>query len=135
LLKLTKYISKESWLKLGLFLVLLVAAGIYDNYHHGNPAGVEQTKNATEKGASLSGHFFCTLQGPVSMKAPIQKIVLKRSLQEKLSRFLVVQLKARMAFLLKAEVREQPQALLLIRILSSTRYSHQGSPDDQPPLS
>lgn len=134
-MKLTKHISKQGWLKLGFFLVLLAAAWVYDSYHLGNTVQMGQPGNSTEEDASVSGHFFCTLQGPVSLKAPVEKTLLKKSLQEKLSRFLMVQLKARMTFLLKAEVKEQPHSFLSFRNLNPLRYYHSGSPDDQPPLS
>ncbi len=132
-MKLSKYISKEGLVRLGLFLVLLAGAWIFDTFHQANPPQQENHADAgQDKEATASVHFFCTFQGSMSLKAPVQKIVLKNSFQEKLNQQVLAQLKARIAFLLKAEVQEQPHAFFSYRNLLYLRYSHSGTPDDFP---
>ncbi len=126
-MKLSKYISKEGLVRLGLFLVLLAGAWIFDTFHQANPPQQENHADAgQDKEATASVHFF-NLNA-----APVQKIVLKNSFQEKLNQQVLAQLKARIAFLLKAEVQEQPHAFFSYRNLLYLRYSHSGTPDDFP---
>jgi hypothetical protein len=132
-LKLTTLLSKEGWLKLGFFLVLLAAAWVYDSHHQGDDVRMEASRNTGEEKASPADHFYCTLHGSLSLKTPVQKTVLKKSFHEKLKRFLMVRLKSRMVFLQKEEVRDDPHAFLASRNLLFYRHCHSGSPDGQPP--
>lgn len=131
--KLLKYISKEGLIRLGFFLVLLVSAWLFDTFHEADPTQQEKHADAGhENDAASSAHFFCTFQGTMNLKAPVQKTLMKKSFQEKLNQQIIAQLKARMVFLLKAEVQDLPQAFLSHRNIHHLRYCHSGTPDDNP---
>ena len=131
--KLLKYISKEGLIRLGFFLVLLVSAWLFDTFHKADPTQQEKHADAGhENDAASAAHFFCTFQGTMNLKAPVQKTLLKKSFQEKLNQQVIAQLKARMIYLLKAEIQDLPQAFLALRNIHHLRYCHSGTPDDIP---
>ena len=132
-MKLFKYISRENCLRLGLFLLLLSAAWVFDRYH--DPVAKDQTETGHDQEKVVSTGLLCTLQSPLNLKAPGEKTVYPRADREKWNRFLVRQLKARMSVLRKAEAMEQPHALMEIRNLVTHRCYHYVNPDDLPPLS
>ena len=133
-LKIKKHIARELMVKLGLFLVLLGAAWLFDCYHQGNPVPVEKTQLPKSKNIGESISFFCTTQPPVILKAPAQKVSSNKLCQEKFNRLIREQLNARSVFLLKAEITEQPNSCLALRNLISFRHHFLNHPDNQPPL-
>ncbi len=128
-----RFISRENCFRLGLFLALLAAAWVFDRTHE--PVVQEKPSAANEQDMGSPGLFVCTFQGQVSLKAPVEKNVHSRVVQEHWNRLLVAQLKARMAHLRTALNREEPRALPEIRHLMIHRFYHYVNPDDLPPLS
>ncbi len=134
MLKIKKYISRGLLLKLGLFLVLMGGAWLFDHYHQFNGTTPETTQPAGKENTKETVCFFCTLQSSLSVKAPVQKVTVHKMGQEKLNRLIREQQNARSAFMLKAEVLKQPGSLLIRRNLVSFRHHFLHHPDDQPPL-
>ena len=105
-MKLFKYISRENCLRLGLFLLLLSAAWVFDRYH--DPVAKDQTETGHDQEKVVSTGLLCTLQSPLNLKAPGEKTVYPRADQEKWNRFLVRQLKARMSVLRLGAFPDRP---------------------------
>lgn len=122
-------------IKLGLFLVLMTGAWLFDRYHEGNRTVTEES---VPSGTKRSGEFFsvfCTPQSLVVVKAPVQKAGSDKSYREKFNRMIREQLFARSVYLQKAEVFRQPNSYLALRNLTAFRYHFLCHPDDQPPVS
>jgi hypothetical protein len=121
--------------KLGLFLVLLSGAWLFDHFHQGRQTEVQESTPAESKTASGMISFYCTTPAPISLKAPVQKVNTAKVYQEKLNRMILEQMNARSVFLLKAEVLKQPNPLLPLRNLISFRYHFLHQEDDLTHLS
>jgi len=120
--------------RLGLFLVLLAGAWLFDEFHEGKPVQMEESQTS---GSDRTGEFltyFCTPQSPVSLKVPVQKAGPDKFSSEKFDRLIREQLIARSQFLHKAEVFRQPNSCLALRNLTAFRYHFLCHPDDQPPV-
>lgn len=117
--------------KLGLFLVLLGGAWIFDHFHQGKPLDVQEPAPAESETAPGMVSFYCTTPVPIHLKAPLQKVNPGKIYQEKLNRMILEQLNARSAFLLKAEVLKQPDPHFSSRNLISFRYHFLHQEDDQ----
>jgi hypothetical protein len=131
-LKIKKYISVKLLIKLGLFLVLLEGAWLFDHYHQANCRVAEKSKPAESTSTPGVVTFYCTLQTSVSLKAPVQKVNLNKLCQEKLNRLILEQWNARMVFHLKEEVLKQPNSHFSLRNLVIYRYHFLHYPDEPP---
>lgn len=133
-MKVKKYIHKSLLIKLGLFLVLLGAAWLFDHYNQGKQLICVESRESNPEDSQQNICFFCTPPSPVSFKTPVQINTPDKSIQEKFNRLIREQLNARSVFLLKAEVFKQPHSGFTFRNLVSFRYHFLNHPDDQPPL-
>jgi hypothetical protein len=118
-------------IKLGLFLVLLGGAWLFDHYHQGKQIVVQESAPAESKTASGQTSFYCTTPAPISLKAPVQKVNPNKIYQEKLNRLILEQLNARSVFLLKAEILKQPDPHFSLRNLINFKYHFLHHDDDQ----
>jgi hypothetical protein len=134
LLKIKKYITAGFLVKMGLFLVLLGGAWLFDHFHQRSPVSAEQSKPVESRNTSGLISFFCTPPATVSLKAPLLKTTCGKIFREKLNLLLTGQLNARSYYSLKAESLKQPHSLLGFRNLHCYRYHFLHHPDDQPPV-
>jgi hypothetical protein len=130
---LKKYISREILVKLGIFIVMVCAAMVFDHFHQGeeqsdlNASGQEET----------TGEFmtcYCAPAFSISLKAPVHKVSFGKNMQEKFHRLIREQLCARSFFVSKAEVFNHPDPVSSFRMLISLRCRIVNDPGDQPPL-
>lgn len=129
-LKLTGYISKKNILNISFFLVLLGSAWVFDRYH--TPEfGFEVEEEQTEQ-ADHAVLYFCNPTGNLSLKAPIQKILIKKSLYSDVDRLLRLHHSSRAFHILKAEKPDIPEKISFRNLLAFRNY-HYTTPDDQPP--
>jgi hypothetical protein len=133
-LKIKKYITTRFLVKLGLFLVLLGGAGLFDHYHQQDRLSVGQSKPVESGSKTGLSSFVCTTTSPISVKAPFQKMMHSRIFREKLNLLLAGQMSARTFYTLKAEAFKQPHSQLVFRNLLCFRYHFLYHPDDQPPV-
>jgi hypothetical protein len=117
--------------KLGLFLVLLGGAWVFDHFHQGKQTAAQESTPAESGTASGLTHFYCTTPVSISVKAPVQKVNTNKIYQEKLNRMILEQLNARSVFLLKAEVLKQPDPHFSIRNLINFKYHFLHQEDDE----
>jgi hypothetical protein len=130
-LKIKKYMNGKFLVKLGLFLVLLGGAWLFDHFHQGKQMITHESAPAKSGTASGVNSFYCTTPAPISVKAPVQKVSQNKIYQEKLNRMIIEQLNARSVFLLKAEVLRQPDPHYTLRNLLSFKYHFLHHDDDQ----
>jgi hypothetical protein len=131
LLKIKKYLSGKFLVKLGLFLVLLGGAWLFDHFHQGKQFAVQESTPAESKTAPGMISFYCTTPAPISLKAPVLKVNTDKVYQEKLNRMILEQMNARSVFLLKAEVLKQPDPHFSIRNLINFKYHFLHQEDDE----
>jgi hypothetical protein len=131
LLKIIKYINRGFLIKLGLFLVLLGGAWLFDHFHQGKQIAVQESTPAESKTASGLISYYCTTPAPIHLKAPVQKVNTDKVYQEKLNRMILEQLNARSVFLLKAEVLKQSDPHFSLRNLINFKYHFLHQEDDQ----
>jgi hypothetical protein len=134
LLKIKKYITAGFVAKMGLFLVLLGGAWLFDHFHQQDPVSAERAKPVESRNTSGLLSIFCTPPATFSLKAPLQKTSCSKVFREKLNLQLTGQLSARSYYSLKAEALKQPHSLLVLRNLHCFRYHFLHHPDDQPPV-
>ncbi len=132
-LKLGKYISRDLLLRLGVFLVLVVLAWMYDSGQHETiqiPVPVETNDNASGEQSFL---YYCNPATVLSYKVPVQKYSIRKFSEDHLNFRLMFHHTALAFHILKTE---SPCLYfdLTIRKLTSFRHYHFSSPDDQPPL-
>lgn len=130
-MKIRKYMNGKLLVKLGLFLVLLGGAWLFDHFHQGSQIIVQESAPAESKTASGQIGFYCTTTTPILLKAPVQKVNPNKLYQEKLNRMILEQLNARSVFLLKAEVLKQPDPHFSLRNLIHFKYHFLHHDDDQ----
>jgi hypothetical protein len=123
--------SRRGLVKLGLFLVLLGGAWLFDHFHQGKQVVVQESAPAESRSTSGLTGFYCTTPAPISLKAPVQKVNTNKIYQEKLNRMILEQLNARSVFLLKAEVLKQPDPHFSLRNLINFKYHFLHHDDDQ----
>jgi hypothetical protein len=133
-LKIKKYITFRLLVKLGLFLVLLGGAGLFDHYHQQDRFSATHSKPVESGSKTGLISFVCTTTSTLSVKAPFQKMMHSRLFREKLNLLLAGQMSARTFYTLKAEALKQPHTRLIFRNLLSFRYHFLYHPDDQPPV-
>jgi hypothetical protein len=121
--------------KLGLFLVLLGGAWLFDHFHQDKQIAVQESTPTESKTASGLFSYYCTTPVPINLKAPVQKVNPYKIYQEKLNRMILEQLKARSVFLLRTEALKQPDPHFSLRNLVNFRYHFLHQDDDQTHLS
>jgi hypothetical protein len=131
LLNIKKYINRGILIKLGLFLVLLGGAMLFDHFHQGKQITKQESTPTESRTASGLISFYCTTPVSISLKAPVQKVNTNKIYQEKLNRMILEQLNARSIFLLKAEVLKQPYPHFSLRNLINIRVHFLHDDDDQ----
>ena len=131
LLKINKYINGKFLVKLGLFLVLLGGAWLFDHFHQDKQIAVQESTPTESKTASGLISYYCTTPAPINLKAPVHKVNPYKIYQEKLNRMILEQLNARSVFLLKAEVLKQPDPHFSLRNLINFRCHFLHQEDDQ----
>ena len=120
-------------IRLGLFLVLLSGAWLFDHIHQGGKPETLTSRTNNSGTADESPGFYCTPQFSLNIKAPVHKNIQNRIFREKLNRLILEQLNARSVFLRKAEILRQPDSQIAFRNLICYRYHFLHYPDDQPP--
>jgi hypothetical protein len=131
-LKIKKYITRKFLFRLGLFLALLTGAWLFDHFHQGT--NMEVTAAPVSGTTTTYPGFYCTPQAAVTFKAPVQKSIHSRLLQEKMNRIIMEHWNARLLFLRKAEALNPSHPRTMARNLVAFRYHFLHFPDDQPPL-
>lgn len=132
-LKLEKYISRNSIMRLGVFLVLVMLAWMYDSGQHETlqiPVPAETEDQAPLEHSVL---YYCNPVTVLSYKLPVQKFSIRKFSEDHLNFRLMFHHTALAFHILKTE---SPCGYfdMAVRNLTSFRHYHFSSPDDQPPL-
>lgn len=130
-MKLRGYITKRSLVNLALFILLMGCAWVFDMYHVEDELFLVETHQDSQ--ADQAKLYFCTPMASLTLKAPIQKILLKKSIQFNVARHLMLHHSSRAFHILKAEIPEFPDNILDRNLLAFRNY-HFSNPDDLPPL-
>lgn len=130
-MKLKGYITKNSLVNLALFILLMGGAFVFDMYHiEDEKFSVENHQNSQADQTKL---YFCTPMASLTLKAPMQKLLLKKSIQFNVARHLMLHHSSRAFHILKAEIPEFPDNILDRNLLAFRKY-HFINPDELPPL-
>jgi hypothetical protein len=115
---------------LALFVLLMGGAYIFDMYHiEDERFSIEANNHSLADQAKL---YFCTPMASLTLKAPVEKILLKKSMQFNVARHLLLHHSSRAFHILKAEIPEFPDNILDRNLLAFRNY-HFSNPDDLPP--
>lgn len=131
---LKKYISREIVGRLGIFVMLVCAAMVFDHFHQGKEKSDLNAASQKEETAGETMTGYCTPAFSISLKAPVQKVSFGKNMQEKFHRLIREQLCARLFYISKAEVFNHPELVFSLRMLISLRCRIVNDPGDQPPL-
>jgi hypothetical protein len=129
-LRLKQYISGKRALNLALFLFLMGTAYLFDVYHDDRQEFRIETETRNHPEQVMV--YFCNPLTNITLKAPGQKVSFRSLLQTDRSRFITLLHSLRAFHLLKAEMPELNDHLL-IRNLVALRNYHHSDPDDLPP--
>lgn len=105
-------------------------AWVFDIYHTEDVQfSVENHQDSQTDQAKL---YFCTPMASLTLKAPVQKLLLKKSIQFNVAHHLMLHHNSRAFHILKAETPELPDKILDRNLLAFRNY-HFCNPDDLPP--
>lgn len=114
-----------------LFILLIGGAWIFDMYHiEDTQFSVETNQDSQTDQARL---YFYTPMASLTLKAPVQKILLKKSIQFNVAQHLMLHHSSRAFHILKAEIPEFPDKILDRNLMAFRNY-HFTNPDELPPL-
>ena len=118
-------------MNLALFILLMGGAMVFDMYHiEDEQFYVENQQDSQADQAKL---YFCTPMASLTLKAPVQKILLKKSIQFNVAQHLMLHHSSRTFHILKAEIPEFTDNTLDRNLIAFRNY-HFRNPDDLPPL-
>lgn len=129
-MKIRRYISKESLVKLALFLFMMGAASLFDVYHDDKSEFIVETESQNQSDQVVL--YICNPSANLTLKAPGQRILLKNLPQAENARYIRQHHSLRTFHILKAEVFDF-QDYPAVRNLIAFRNYHFTAPDDIPP--
>lgn len=113
-----------------LFLVIMAFASLYDYHHEVKGTLPVPVESGPDQQADQSMLYFCNPVASISLKAPVQKVQLKRLEQNNTENLMFLH-SARIFHLLKAEIPQLPENTLN-RHFTAFRQYHFSDPDDLP---
>lgn len=132
-LKLGKYISRNLLLRLGVFLVLVVLAWVYDSGQHENLKIPVPAEAEDQVPGEQSFIYYYNPVTVLSYKVPVQKYSIRKFSEDQMNFRLMFHHTALAFHVLKTE-SPFDYIDLNIRKHTSFRHYHFTSSDDQPPL-
>lgn len=113
-----------------LFVLIMGGAWIFDIYHiESTQFSVETNQDSQADQARL---YYCTPMASLNLKAPLQKVLLKKSIQFNVAQHLMLHHSSRAFHILKAEIPEFPDKIFDRKLMAFRTY-HFSNPDDLPP--
>lgn len=128
-LRLKHYISGKGFINLAFFLFLMGTAFLFDLYHEDKTTYTAET--APDSQADQTFIYFCNPTATISLKAPLQKVVIKSLQPFSMARFLTNFHSLKTCFILKTE-NPDPPISLTARNLTAFRNYHYCQPDEHP---
>lgn len=113
-----------------MFLGIMAVASLYDYHHEARLIIPVPVESGEDQQADQSLLYFCNTVAPVILKAPVQKIQLKKLEQNSTEKLMFLH-SARIFHMLKAEIPHLPDNILN-RNFTVFRHYHFSDPDDLP---